>query len=494
MYLFDYEDSNTHSEAVAGILSEVEEYPLVYTRYKTLSVNLDSFHTADTADLRSFFSSELSGDKTYPETSYDGVSIEPAKLLNISNTNGGSSALLVRQFDKFVEENDMVACTSQSSLLEGNWTTSGMSYNSIVVDQYYGNSNNFDGAKLNDHGTPRYKPDLITRSGFGSATSYSAPTVCSAAAFLLERTEVDASVPNAYNSVVVKAILMAGATRFNYRISTEWRDVEEVLPTDEKHMPLFFHGEWERTSDAFPTSYKYGAGALNVLAAYEILDAGEFDADGLQPVAIPGWDYADGLMVGDVNEYRISIEKKSMFSAVLIWHRYIDDDFTSYLPDYEISVYDNNEMRVAYSDNGTSNVELVEVKLAPESYRMEVRVKSDGGSADGLFYGLAWITKEICPDPQNLSVNSLADSWEIIWDLGGVEPVENRKYRVQVSEDEQFSTIEQEVFVKVNTYTYPVPEEWPTRYFRVYTYPKDGDVAYFYPSLPRTVQSTPRLE
>ena len=417
-HLFDYESASSHSETVAGILSQIAEYQLLYTKYETFSVHLDSFHTADTGDLRSFISSELSGDNTYPATSHDGISIEPAKLLNISNTNGGDIALLVRQFDKFVEENDMVACTAQSSLSEGNWTTSGVSYNSIVVDQYKGNSNNFDGAKLNDHGTPRYKPDLIARSATGRGSSYSAPTVCSAAALLLERTEVDASVSNANNSVVVKAILMAGATRFNYRISTEWRDVEKVLRTGVEHAPLFFHGEWERTSDALPTSYKYGAGALNVLAAYEILDAGEFDADGLQPVAIRGWDHAEGLMVGDVNAYRISIEEKSMFSAVLIWHRYIDDNFTSYLPDYEISVYDNNEMRVAHSDNGTSNVELVEVRLAPESYRIEVQVKSDGGSADGLSYGLAWITREICPEPQNLTVNSLADSWEITWDSG----------------------------------------------------------------------------
>ena len=123
----------------------------------------------------------------------------------------------------------MVACTAQSSLESGNWTNSGTSYNSIVVDQYYGNSNNFDGAKLNDHGAPRYKPDLVARSGRGSATSYSAPTVCSAAALLLERAEVDVAVSNAYNSVVVKAILMAGATRFNYRISTEWRDMSRRL-------------------------------------------------------------------------------------------------------------------------------------------------------------------------------------------------------------------------------------------------------------------------
>ena len=484
-HLFDSEASDSHSEKVAGFLSEVDTYPQLYTQYSTFSVDLDSFHTADIIDLLDFFPQMTSVD-SYPATDHDNMPITPAKLLNVSNSAGTHSASFVRQLDKFIEQNDMVACTAQSGTGMGNWTTSGMAYNSMVVDQYYGDMENFDGAKLNDHGSPRYKPDVLARST-SAATSYSTPIVCSAAAVLLERASVDAAVANATNSVAVKAILMAGATRFNYRISVEWSDIQEIAdPPILGALPLFYYGEWQRTSDAFPTSPKYGAGHLNILTAYDILDAGEFDAGGTEPVGSRGWDYADGLTEADVNTYPITIAQESMFSAILVWHRYIDDDFVSSLPDYAVSVYDSDETRVAHSDSLTANVELVEVQLPAGTYRLEVTVKSDGDSADDLSYGLAWITKEIAPQPQTLTIESLSDSWELSWDVGGAEA--DYKYRLQVSAAAHFSTLEKDVYLDGATYTYPAPAGEPVRYFRVFTYPQDGEVAYTYPSPPRSIQ------
>ena len=69
-HLFDYKASSRHSELVADILSEVGTYPQLYTRYKTFSVDLDNFHTADTADLRTFFPQMNSTDGYYPATDY----------------------------------------------------------------------------------------------------------------------------------------------------------------------------------------------------------------------------------------------------------------------------------------------------------------------------------------------------------------------------------------------------------------------------------------
>ena len=297
---------------------------------------------------------------------------------------------------------------------------------------------------------------------------------------------------NAYNSVVVKALLLAGATRYNYRLSTEWSDTQEIAnPPGADALPLFYHGEWQRPSDAYPTSPKYGAGHMNVLATYDILDAGEFNSGGSEAVADRGWDYASGLSEGDVGSYPLTIDKESMFSAVLVWHRYIDDSFSSYLPDYAVSVYDEDEARVAHSDNLTSNVELVEVKLPAGSYRMDVRVKSDGGSPDGLSYGLAWISKEVVsPAPQGLRLSDSSPSeWRLTWDSDRAGAAEGRKYRLQVSADNQFSLIEKDVYLDVPAYTYSVPGDGRTRHFRVYAYPEDGDVAYYYPSSPRSPQS-----
>ena len=80
--------------------------------------------------------------------------LTPAKLLNISNTNG-SGIETMRHFDKFVEENDLVACTAMSGGTAGNRTTSGTVYNSIVVHTTWIGEAHFEGALVNDHGEPR---------------------------------------------------------------------------------------------------------------------------------------------------------------------------------------------------------------------------------------------------------------------------------------------------------------------------------------------------
>ena len=276
---------------------------------------------------------------------------------------------------------------------------------------------------------------------------------------------------------------MAGATRFNYRISSHWSNVQVVDEAELVSEPLFQQGEWERTSDVLPLSPKYGAGRLNVLAAYEILDAGEFDP-GAGPVGVRGWDYAEGHAVGDTLAYPISLDRETVFSALLVWHRYIDDAFASHLPDYEISVYDDAGTRVAFSDNVTSNVELIEAKLAAGDYRVSIRVKSDGGSTDGLSYGLAWIGKEVLAAPVDVTVSSVSETeWTVSW-----EEQSDRRYRVSVGADAGFSDIDQEVFVDGGSYEYAVQDGMP-RHFRVYAYPEDGKVAYQYPSRPVTVRS-----
>ena len=485
--LFKYKDSNSHSSTVANILTTLDGQWWAYTKYRTFSLNLDSFHTADSSDLRGFFPDMSATSGYYPATDYEGTSVTPAKLLNVSNTLGGSNATLVRQLDKFIEENDLVACTAHSGLRQGNWSTSGMAYNSMVVDQYYGNPFSHDGAKLNDHGAPRYKPDLLARS-IAEASSWATPVACSAAAMLLERANADSAVANAQNSVVPKAILMAGATRFNYRIDVEWASLQEIAtPPVDGAFPLFHHGEWQRTSDALPTSPKYGAGHLNILAAYNILNAGEFNAGGTTTGSSPGWDYASGLAVADVKNYSIAIGQESMFSAVLVWHRYIDDSFASFLPDYHLSVYDSANRRVAHSDSRTSNVELVEVPLPAGTYRVEVKAKSNGGSTGGLSYGLAWIAKKLAPAPQNPGFTFGSNTWTLNWSVNGTATY---KHRVQVSTDTEFSTLEKDVYLKgATSYAYTPPTDGSPRYFRVYTYPQDNDVAYTYPSAPSSAMT-----
>ena len=489
-HLFSNPGPSKHSRDVAEILTTLGTFAYAYTRYRSFSPDLDRFHASTTGALRSFLRSRQRGDPWYPTTSHDGSAVVPAKLLNVSNTNG-SGAEVARRFDKFVEENDLVACTSMPGSGGGNWSTSGTSYNAIAVGSMLGHPDNFSGAQTNDHGAPRYKPDLVSRSYYGATTtSWATPTVCSAAAVLLGRAQVDGNLANAFRSVVTKAILMAGSTRFDYRISSHWDDVQEVIVRSLRHQPLFrltsSTREWARTSDALPTDPRYGAGSLNMLSAYEILDAGEFDAEGTTPVGVRGWDYARRLAVGDVITYPVSITAESMFSAVLVWHRYVDDRIVSHLPDYELSLYDSDGVRVARSDSTTSNVELVETKLPAGSYQMRVRVKSDGGSADGLTYGLAWTTKEVLASPTGVTASASGRNWTVSW-----QRQSNRKYRVVVARDADFTDIEKEVYVDGSEYAHAPPSGNSVRHYRVYAYPTDGRVAYEYPSAPVEVHWPP---
>ena len=474
-HLFNSKSSDDHSKDVSDILSVVDDDPNLYTRYRTFSKNLDSFHTATTADLRTFFNNSLSSTNTYPAQSYDGIPLTPAKLVNVSNTNGGSSSPLVKQFDKFVEENDMVACTAQNSRPEGNWTTSGMSYNSIVVEKQQINTNNYDGAQINDHGSPRYKPDLIAHHAGTSGSS--APIVCSSAAVLLERINVDSPLSNAYKSFVIKAILMAGATRFNYKLSTEWGD-----GVSQASIPLFYEGEWERESDAQPTSYKYGAGALNILTAYNILDAGEFNPDGSDTVSNIGWDYEEGVLAQQEKNYTFDITQASVFSSVLVWHRKINDSLESKLPDYEMTVYDSNDQKVAFSDNTTSNIELIETPLQPGKYRLKVKLKSTDRLTNAS-YGLAWVTKKIAPHVKNIQVSNDSErsSKALSWNLGESNNTSDYKYRLIIGNDNSFTNVLTDLYLDNNSYSY-ANESGGDLYFKVFTYPKDGNVSYTYPS------------
>ncbi|MCE2424138.1 MAG: hypothetical protein J4F45_03390 [Pseudomonadales bacterium] len=147
-----------------------------------------------------------------------------------------------------------------------------------------------------------------------------------------------------------------------------------------------------------------------------------------------------------------------MFSAVLVWHRYIDDAWNSYLPDYELAVYDESDVLVAYSNDVTSNVELVEFELQPGSYEMKVRLISDGGSPEPLSYGLAWTTKTVCADPGDLRVVRNGDDWDLDWAIPAAEQC--RKYRLEArAGSDDAEEVSEEVYLDVNSYTYAIPDD-----------------------------------
>lgn len=179
-----------------------------------------------------------------------------------------------------------------------------------------------------------------------------------------------------------------------------------------------------------------------------------------------------------------------MFSAVLVWHRYIDEDLSSYLPDYELEVLDNDGNRVAFSNSTTFNVELVEVELQPGSYIMEVRVVSDGDSPESLTYGLAWMSKVVCNSADSLRISSENASWTLTWD----EPEDSNcgKYRLQVrTGSEDSDDIEADMYLDTASHVYSKPDDASSRYFRLYVYPNDSGVPFRYPSSAIRVEGEP---
>lgn len=465
---------NKHSTTIARILTIATTYPTLYTQYSTLSPKLDLFHTATTRDLSRYLSDVV--DNNYPLFDYNNQAITPAKILNISNTNGGSSVGPIREFDKFVEQNDLLATTAQNGGSHDNVTTSGNSYNSLVVDQVDTRPINDSGAQINDHGNPRYKPDIITFSNPAGASSYAAPTIASAAAMLLERINVDPDLSNAFHSVVLKAIILAGATRYNYKISTEWASTTYSDATK----ALFNRGEWQRSSDSQPTDPKYGVGVMNILASYNILEGGEFNANITTSTTTfaQGWDYHQDVIVNNDYEYYIHLASPSVFSAVLTWHRKIDNSLVSHLADYQITLYDNNNKQIAKSDNTTSNIELIEASLTLGAYKLVVNAKSSGGFAAMMPYGLAWISKKILPKPSTVSINTIAGTTTLVWNMATLN-TDDYKYRLQISDTTDFSDIVHDLYLDRPQYSLPANS---SHTFKVFAYPKDSEVAYFYPS------------
>lgn len=249
--IFQSVAANSHSTQVFNTLSKPASYPLLKTKYIGVSPELRIFQTATTEDLRNFNAS-ASPNNWYPKQAVNGIALTPPNLVNISNTNGGSSTATVRQFDRMAERNRMLPCTAQNgSVSSGNWTTSGNIYNGVVVDQPNGRDVNDAGTKLNDHGV-RQKPDLVSFAHDGAASSFSTPTACTIAAMMLERANVDPAAALAQNPQVLKALMMAGADRFSN----------------------FRRGSWARESDSMPLSNKYGAGNASANGSYMILDAG----------------------------------------------------------------------------------------------------------------------------------------------------------------------------------------------------------------------------
>ncbi len=238
----------------------------------------------------------------------------------------------------------------------------------------------------------RNTPHLVTQN---LATSFALPVASAAAALLLETADTNPGLSNgsyvaggrtvqhAASSEVIKATLMAGASRDNiagYTVNTA-NGLNSVV----------------------------GAGQLDIFNSYYILAAGEQESEQVAPGALIdlfGFDYEPSFDDNQTATYRFNYA--SQVTASLVWNVDIAGgspffNGTATLPNFELSLFQvdaGGDLLVASSLSAIDNTENLWIGgLDPDAeYFLQVTRNDALGLAD---CGLAWVVEELVPGDAN---------------------------------------------------------------------------------------------
>ncbi len=295
----------------------------------------------------------------------------------------------LRRFDFLIDRDDVTALVG----LSRNNTTELMphifshSYNSIAVGRSDGNHNT-GLTRLAGYGLGRSKPDLVAPI---NSTSGASAVTSSVATFLYSANTVQGTA--AVNSEVMKAILMAGASKNETEFSG-WSQFDTG-------------GTWRPLDD------KYGAGEVDLYNSYLItLDGqgvgGTSTVVGSNAVGLNGWDFQTIASGDDALRYDLVIPTGSTgaeLSVILTWNAktsspfHIDDPVVA---DLRLEIVDSSGATIdldlgdsgyqeGLSDSDVDNVEHVYLKdLAAGTYT--IKVSSSDLASD---FGLAWRTSTL---------------------------------------------------------------------------------------------------
>jgi len=238
-------------------------------------------------------------------------------------------------------------------------------------------------------GTIRTKPDIVVPT---STTSWATATVSSAAGLIIGVARATPALTDAQTSEMVKALLMAGATK-----------------TESE-----FSGGWTHSSTQ-PLDAVYGAGELNVENSYDILTAGEYNASSSALAGKTGWDFGTAS-ASSTNYFFFDLtsgETNVSFTAVLTWNSQVTAtdtqpgpgvsyNFTSIVPNLDLRLYNASGFTIGSllesSVSSVDNTELVyRTGMSPGRYA--VAISSD---TSGIDYGLAWVS--MVPEPGTISL------------------------------------------------------------------------------------------
>ena len=313
----------------------------------------------------------LNGGQDPDLSEFDRSTVTSHSYVFTADDNGQLPGFMQR-LDYIINESDTTAVvgTSNGGRLPPGWTPA---YNVIAV----GLSSGTHGSGLTTtYGTGRVAIDVVAPEPNSSTAT---PVVAGAVAILQDA----AAGSDASTSEVIRATIMAGATKGDDDIS----------------------GSWTRTNTQ-PLDLVFGAGELNVLNSYNIQQGGEFDGGEISPVVLfgfNGWDYESNLELNGQRLYEFEVTAGTQLedlSVVLAWNQNIvDTRFTQFLfsPQEELAnlsleLLDDTGEVVDFSFSAVDNVEHVfQETLSEGTYQL--RVSNDDGFASD--YGLAWRGTEV---------------------------------------------------------------------------------------------------
>ena len=260
-------------------------------------------------------------------------------------------------------------------------------------------------------GSGRSKPEIVAPQLF---TSYATPMISAAGALLIEHATNTVGLSSATNTEVIKAVLMAGATKEEF-------------------------SNWTRSASQ-PLDTQFGSGELNVSRSYHILNAGQQLASNSSLIDPQGWDFAT---TGSNGFYFFEIpadQAASEFSALLTWNRNIENGSLfpgGFTP--EFNGLENLDLKLHHAsgltpgsliDSSESSVDNAEhiylndsldmgILLEPGQYALEVVAP-----VSGVDYGLAWLA--IFQEVHQWIAPTASAMWETDsnWSAAGI-PAEN---------------------------------------------------------------------
>jgi hypothetical protein len=226
----------------------------------------------------------------------------------------------------------------------------------------------------------------------GNWSSFSTPLVAGTVAMLIQAAQEDPNLTDAHNSysaITLKAILLNSAEKLPY-----WHK-GLITSDDDKKVPL---------------DYRQGAGMLDALAAYNLLNAKKH-APGIIPTL--GWDRNTlhrNTNQQNIYQFKIDDPEKNKITATLTWfthyqNQYPFDPLINQNSDLALELWavdpndPNRDILLDYSDSDFDNLEHIHLSADPNftTYELVVTfsdIDNPKATDPAQTYAVAWSAKK----------------------------------------------------------------------------------------------------